>query len=157
MFRRLRGPSIDRSRISPTHKHLFDRQGRDSVRQVIFSWYVFRFRTTRLDTEQLPHKSDVRDRQAQGFDPREPFLVSERRYLKSSHGETCESSLLWSEKKIKRILRTFLRSLSKASFRLNILRLSRIFAALLWETVATRRLGFFVVDDGRFGERPFGV
>lgn len=57
----------------------------------------------------------------------------------------------------KSIFRTFLRSLSKASFRLNILRLSRIFAALLWETVATRRLGFFVVDDGRFGERPFDV
>lgn len=52
---------------------------------------------------------------------------------------------------------TFLRSLSKASFRLNILRLSRMFAALLCDTVATRRLGFFVVDDGRFGERPFGV
>lgn len=54
-------------------------------------------------------------------------------------------------------LRTFLRSLSKASFRLNILRLSRMLAALLCDTVATRRLGFFVVDVGRFGERPFGV
>ena len=52
---------------------------------------------------------------------------------------------------------TFLRSLSKASFKLNILRLSLIFAALLWDTVATLRLGFFVVDDGRFGERPFCV
>lgn len=52
---------------------------------------------------------------------------------------------------------TFLRNLSKASFKLNILRLSRILAALLCETVATRRLGFFVVDDGRFGDLPLGV
>lgn len=52
---------------------------------------------------------------------------------------------------------TFLRNLSKASFKLNILRLSRMFAALLCETVATRRLGFFVVDDGRFGDLPLGV
>ena len=50
---------------------------------------------------------------------------------------------------------TFRRSLSKASFKLNILRLSRMFAALLCDTVATLRLGFFDDDEEILEDRPF--
>lgn len=44
--------------------------------------------------------------------------------------------------------------MSKASFRLNILRLSRIFAARRWAMDATRRLVFFDDELDEWPERP---
>lgn len=50
---------------------------------------------------------------------------------------------------------TFRRSLSKASFKLNILLRSRIFAALLWAIEATLRLVFLDEEEPLPGPLPF--
>jgi len=54
---------------------------RDSIRQVVLPWYVLWLWTAGFDAEEFSHESDVRDRQAERFDPRQPLLVSERWYL----------------------------------------------------------------------------
>lgn len=83
--------------------------------------------------EKFGHETDVSDGQPQRFDSRQTFFVSKRWHLK----------FLIHIRSSKCLTPTFRLSLSKASFKLNILLLSLMLAALRWAMVATLRLGFF--------------
>lgn len=112
--------------------------------------------TARITRQYFRHKTNVSDGQAKCFDARQSFFVGKCWNLacakttdknKQNWTKTKKSKLALIKQHSTPFFRdekpTFLRSLSNASFKLNMRRRSRMLAARLWAIDATRRRVFF--------------
>ena len=127
-----------------THLHMIRKLLHGS--KICWSWFHNPAASCRW--KQIAHKRDVSYGQPQGLNPGQSFLISKGRHLKVWHCSKFKTKNIWifqtGQLERDSFFSTFVLSLSKASFRLNILRLSRMLAALRWAILATRRL--FLLD-----------
>ena len=127
-----------------THLHMIRKLLHGS--KICWSWFYNPAASCRW--KQITHKRDVSYGQPQGLNPGQSFLISKGRHLKVWHCSKFKTKNIWifqtGQLERDSFFSTFVLSLSKASFRLNILRLSRMLAALRWAILATRRL--FLLD-----------